>query len=277
MNGLDQRFATFKVEQESRLQLLQTQVNTLQSAMSEAVSDNLELQDRLSDSIVKLQDVYFDLLKKNDGLVKVWDKPGKWAYLSFDDGPTEYTRMILDTLKKEKVRASFFVNYRAGSEALYRRIDTEGHLLGNHTYGHDYGKIYVSVKEFLADVDKLDAYLGTMKLKPTKAYRFPGGAKNEFALRLGGPDMTARISAALADRDYRFFEWNVAVGDGESKPSGLMYSASEITKSVISQARGKRIAVILLHDGPGHKASAAALPGIIKELKKLGFQFDVLP
>ena len=74
--------------------------------------------------------------------------PEKTAYLTFDDGPSEWTEGILDVLKKEKVKATFFISaywnnkkmigrnsFQKQKRAL-RRIVGEGHVLGNHTSGH---------------------------------------------------------------------------------------------------------------------------------------------
>ena len=71
--------------------------------------------------------------------------PGR-VFLTFDDGPINITLDILDVLKKQDVKATFFVNAihldgRGGEnedrarEAL-RRIVAEGHVLGNHSYDH---------------------------------------------------------------------------------------------------------------------------------------------
>ncbi len=59
--------------------------------------------------------------------------------LTFDDGPSKkYTPMLLDGLKKRGVCASFFIMGKniAGNEELIRRMQKEGHLIGNHTYNH---------------------------------------------------------------------------------------------------------------------------------------------
>lgn len=66
------------------------------------------------------------------------DSPKKIA-LTFDDGPHPYyTQQLLDGLKERGARASFFV---MGKQAeaypdLILRMQTEGHLIGNHTYSH---------------------------------------------------------------------------------------------------------------------------------------------
>jgi peptidoglycan/xylan/chitin deacetylase (PgdA/CDA1 family) len=262
-----------------RVSSLEKTVTDLQKVLASAQDANSALRSQVEGNLLTLQDVYFDTLKKNDGLSPVWvdPRPGRRAYLTFDDGPTENTALVLDALKSRNVKATFFANGRPEWAALYQRIIREGHKLGNHTYSHDYNLIYKSVTAFVQDVDRLDAFLASQGLAPSKLYRFPGGAKNEIAARIGGPDMTGKISGAMADRGYRFFEWNVAVGDGESKPDSLQVGADDITKAVLAQAKNKRVAVILLHDGPGHRASALAVPGVIDGLRKMGFTFEVLP
>lgn len=59
--------------------------------------------------------------------------------LTFDDGPhPTYTPALLDGLKEREIRATFFVIGKniPGREEILRRMDEEGHLIGNHTYDH---------------------------------------------------------------------------------------------------------------------------------------------
>jgi peptidoglycan/xylan/chitin deacetylase (PgdA/CDA1 family) len=268
-----------KLAVEGRLSSLEQRVGDLQKILETAQTENSALKSQMEGNLLTLQDVYFEALKKNDGLIPVWTdpRPGRRAYLTFDDGPTENTVLVLDTLKAQKVKATFFVNGRPEWAPVYKRIVQEGHRLGNHTYSHDYNLIYASVTAYLQDTEKLDAFLASLGLVPPRIYRFPGGAKNEIAARLGGPDLTGRVTASMADRGYRFFEWNVAVGEGESRPESRLFASGDIRKNILAQVKNKRVAVILLHDGPGHRETALALPGIIDGLKRLGFTFDVLP
>ena len=258
---------------------LHREVDGLKTQVEAAQSADQDLATQVQGAALTLQDVYFEQLKKNDGLVPVWTdpRPGRRAYLTFDDGPSQNTPALLEALQAAKAKATFFVNGRPEWSSIYQRIVATGNKLGNHTYSHDYQKIYASVPAFLADTDRLETFLATLGIPAPKVYRFPGGAKNEIAARIGGPDLTGKITAAMADRGYRFFEWNVAVGDGESKPNDTLYTSDEIRKAVAIQTRNKRIAVILLHDGPGHKATAKAVPGIIADLKRAGFSLEVLP
>ena len=59
--------------------------------------------------------------------------------LTIDDGPDPvYTPKLLDGLKERKVHVTFFLIGKKleGQEDLVRRIQQEGHLIGNHTYSH---------------------------------------------------------------------------------------------------------------------------------------------
>ena len=59
--------------------------------------------------------------------------------LTFDDGPHEvYTEQLLDGLKERGVQATFFLIGQniEGKEEVVKRMKTEGHLIGNHTYHH---------------------------------------------------------------------------------------------------------------------------------------------
>ncbi len=78
-----------------------------------------------------------------------WSGPvaSKVVYLTFDDGPSEYTANLLDVLKKYNAKASFFVTCR-GSDAMIKREYDEGHTVALHTCSHDYAQIYASEEAF---------------------------------------------------------------------------------------------------------------------------------
>jgi peptidoglycan/xylan/chitin deacetylase (PgdA/CDA1 family) len=70
-----------------------------------------------------------------------WDMPaeGNRLYLTFDDGPhEEVTAFVLEELARRKAKATFFTIGKNVERlpGLHQRILTEGHALGNHTYGH---------------------------------------------------------------------------------------------------------------------------------------------
>ena len=73
----------------------------------------------------------------------------KGVAITFDDGPTpQGTELVLDALKQANAHASFFVigqNVRQYPDLL-RRMDAEGHLIGNHTYTHGHYSFWRSAK-----------------------------------------------------------------------------------------------------------------------------------
>lgn len=60
--------------------------------------------------------------------------------LTIDDGPNPVvTPKILDLLKFYNIKATFFLtgSLIAGNEAILKRMLSEGHTIGNHTFSHD--------------------------------------------------------------------------------------------------------------------------------------------
>ncbi|SRX72257.1 polysaccharide deacetylase family protein [Aequorivita antarctica] len=72
---------------------------------------------------------------------RIWafSRKSNAVYLTFDDGPIpEITPWVLDELKKYNAKATFFCigeNVKKHPE-IYRRILSEGHSVGNHTFNH---------------------------------------------------------------------------------------------------------------------------------------------
>jgi len=126
----------------------------------------------------------------------------KIAYLTFDDGPSEQTIIVLDILKEENIHATFFLigeEITSEREAIVKRMVEEGHTIGLHTYCHDYDVIYRSVDDFLADYEKLYKRLYEVTgLKPS-IFRFPGGSTNRY-----GKTMIKAVKNEMERRGFCF-------------------------------------------------------------------------
>lgn len=126
----------------------------------------------------------------------------KIAYLTFDDGPSEQTIIVLDILKEENIHATFFLigeEITPEREAIVKRMVEEGHTIGLHTYCHDYDVIYRSVDDFLADYEKLYKRLYEVTgLKPS-IFRFPGGSTNRY-----GKTMIKAVKNEMERRGFCF-------------------------------------------------------------------------
>ena len=86
-----------------------------------------------------------------ENIKNIYHSDTKRAFLTFDDGPSSVTNTILDVLKQENVKATFFV---LGSRVeakpdVVKRIYDEGHFIANHGYSHVYESIYASPQAVL--------------------------------------------------------------------------------------------------------------------------------
>ena len=82
-------------------------------------------------------------------------KQGKIAYLTFDDGPdNKNTPAVLDILKQQNVKGTFYVvgSFCYAHPDVLLRMFKEGHAIGNHSYSHDYDKLYPNVNNFLNEM-----------------------------------------------------------------------------------------------------------------------------
>jgi peptidoglycan/xylan/chitin deacetylase (PgdA/CDA1 family) len=199
---------------------------------------------------------------------------GKTIYLTFDDGPSKSTVKILDILRNHGVKATFFVigNTAEEGQELYRRIISEGHALGNHTFSHDYRKIYASPEAFKRDVERLGTLLEEATGRKPDILRFPGGSNNKLSWRYGGKGVMGRIAKAMQDEGYQYFDWNVSSTDAAAP----VQEKDVIIGSVLSASANKKEAIVLMHDNSMKTTTLEALPVIIEELKKRGFTFNVL-
>ena len=197
-------------------------------------------------------------------------KPEKIAYITIDDGPSEQvTPRILDILKEHEVKATFFVLPKCGYEHIFERIIGEGHQMGNHTYSHDYHKLYGGDGQFFReDVLKAEAYLKEKFNYETSLFRFPGGSQswNQFAI--------AARREILAELGYRDVDWDISIGDTDPSPAGRDPAA--FVANVSGNINEQEKLVILMHDSAGKNATVTALPEIIQTLKEKGYGFDVL-
>ncbi len=201
-------------------------------------------------------------------------KQPKFAYLTFDDGPSSNTEQILNILKEYDAKATFFV---IGSETeyskhLYKRIIEEGHAIGLHSYSHVYSDIYKSEDAFMESMYQLRNLVeDTTGVRPD-ILRFPGGSNTTFTTRYGGAELASSLTNRIHREGMQYFDWNVC-GQDATRP---LVSTPVIVDAVLRGARGRNQAIVLLHDAPAKKTTVEALPAIIEGLKAQGYTFEVL-
>ena len=210
-------------------------------------------------------------------IVHVTDRPpnaaepdnAKVIYLTFDDGPYQYTDELLDILKKYNVKATFFTTACYGYKECIRREYEEGHTVAIHTYTHDYAKIYSSTEAFWADIEAQNDLIEQMTGHRTNLFRFPGGSSNTISANYCPGIMTELVRQA-AERGYEYFDWNVTSGDsGETTVTEVVL---ENVKRIVSQnAEYGAKSIVLQHDIKNF--SVAAVEDIIKWGLENGYMF----
>lgn len=187
------------------------------------------------------------------------------AYLTFDDGPSlRVSPVVLDILAEEGIKATFFSLPYSGGDEIFRRIIDEGHELGNHSYSHDYKKLYEgTVSAFREDILKARRFIEDNFGYSTTSFRFPGGSGDQKA-SVRNP----RIDA-IHDLGYRYFDWDIDTNDWRRDRE-----PEEIIEDVLNNTNGMEHVIILMHDM--YYRTMDALPGIIAGLREQGYEFDIL-
>jgi peptidoglycan-N-acetylglucosamine deacetylase len=180
--------------------------------------------------------------------------------LTFDDGPwPQTTEQILDTLKKENVKATFFVIGQPLKSFLEisKKTVAAGHEMANHTEHHWYKSMHgIVAQREIEDTNK--TLLEGLNVKTTY-FRPPGGM------------LTNGLVAYSMQRSDTVLMWSADSGDSNPRRP----STESIIKTVVSQATPGGI--VLMHDGGGnHENTAKAVPEIIRQLRAQGYTFATI-
>ncbi len=189
------------------------------------------------------------------------------VYLTFDDGPDDkVTPQILDILKAENVKATFYVcgNMVETYPNVLKRIFNEGHAIGNHSYNHRYDQIYASPWSFMEQIIQTDtAIKNVIGVRPF-IIRAPGGISN----------FTANYWSMIEECGYVEHDWNALTEDATpSKPNASM-QVNNVLKYLGDNP--PRSVIILMHSNSDKVETVKALPEIIHFLRDWGYKFGVV-
>ncbi len=165
---------------------------------------------------------------------------GKVIYLTFDDGPGIYTEELLDILAKYNVKATFFV-VNTDYTSIIGRIAREGHTVGVHSYSHRLKQIYQSEDAFFADMEQMQEVIIANGGRRTNILRFPGGSSNELSRY--NPGIMTRLSKAVGQHGYYYFDWNV-----DSNDASTAKTAEQVFENVKAGVMSRENSVVLQHD-----------------------------
>lgn len=193
------------------------------------------------------------------------DPNKKIIYLTFDDGPSPLTDKVLDILKENGVKATFFLigNQIKENESTVKRIYNEGNSIGLHTYTHKNRKIYSSENNFMKEMNNTREEINrVVGIKPD-ILRFPGGSRKH---------LSENLLKNLHKNNYKVYDWNIVTSDGlraKTPPQKLFNEA-------ISNKNKVNPIILLMHCDYMHKNTCKALPKIIKFYKDNGYEFKII-
>lgn len=170
--------------------------------------------------------------------------------LTFDDGPGVYTPQILRILKRTNTPATFFIvgSMIPGEEKMVKRIEREGHAIGNHTQDHA-GMGGIDPAAQREQLERQNQEMEKTGAPEQRIFRPPYRSFNDSTLEL------------LAEKEMLMVLWDVDTNDY----SGL--DAQSIVRRALDDV--KPGSIILMHDAGGDRTQTVkALPDIIKGLKR---------
>ena len=165
---------------------------------------------------------------------------GRTIYLTFDDGPGAATPQLLSVLRKYNVKATFFVVNTPYVNYL-QQIAADGHSIGIHSTTHVFSDIYRSEDAFFNDIENMGNIIYNLTGIRTSLLRFPGGSSNTVSSF--NPGIMTRLTKAVVERGYQYFDWNVDSGD-----AGCASSSAQVYHNVVNGASRCKNAIVLQHD-----------------------------
>lgn len=225
------------------------------------------------------KDYAYDIKEVKDWIGGGKSDGKKTVFLTFDDGPSTYTREVLDVLKEKEVPATFFLlgekaEKVSATNDIWKRYIEEGHGIAIHSYSHKYEILYKDkTPNMEAVIEEWDTTTDILKERVgegfnTRVFRFPGGS-----MSWQGMD-EARVK--LEDRDIFDVDWTAMTGDSEptaTKPKTVDEAWSLIQDNITRTAHPETM-ILLMHDA---KADTPKFLGeIIEKLKAEGYEFGIM-
>lgn len=207
-----------------------------------------------------------DLMSK---IISDTNENEKVAYLTFDDGPSvSVTPKILDILKAENIKATFFVIGKLVEEhpEIVKRAYDEGHYIANHGYSHNNSILYKSSKSFINEVKKTDIAIGkaiNVDNYCSHIFRFPNGFMTPIY-----KSQKEKAMSLLLDMNYTYIDWNCLNNDSVKK-----YTNNQLLNNLKQSCQNKNTLVILMHDTKDVNDSSLVLKESILYLKSQGYIF----
>lgn len=150
--------------------------------------------------------------------------------ITFDDGPHEMTEKVLDLLQKFNVKATFFCIGKQIEQnpEVFKRIISEGHVVGNHSYSHSNSIGFFSTQKMMDEISQTNSIIASFLDKKPKLFRPPFGVTNP------------NIAKAVKQSDLKVIGWNIRSLDTVIKDEEDVFQ--RVKKKIVPGG------IILLHD-----------------------------
>jgi peptidoglycan/xylan/chitin deacetylase (PgdA/CDA1 family) len=187
--------------------------------------------------------------------------PDRAVALTFDDGPSAYTRRVLAVLMRLHVPATFFVigNQAEANPDLIRLEVDSGMIVANHSYDHPWRSPFAELPHTQIRSEVRHGEAGQNRLGVRSVlFRPPGGTYSPFVLR------------TALEGGQRVVLWSVDARD---------WVAGTTTEQVVQRVLGAvgPGSIVLMHDGGGDRsATLEALSTIIDAIRERGLRFVTL-
>lgn len=224
-----------------------------------------EFQTKMIDSWqeeARKKGIYQEIPKRYQGVTLNAVSPNssdKIVALTFDDGPwPKYTDQVLDILKQNNIKGTFFVigNNMKHFPKIGKRIVDEGHTIANHTWHHWYHRL--SPQAAAKEINSTEEIIYKTTGVRTNLFRPPGGVLGN------GPAAYAR------SKKYSVIMWSADSIDYKRPP------AVRLINNVMRNS--KPGGIVLMHDGGGVRDSTVkALPEMIRKFRDQGYRFVTIP
>ena len=201
---------------------------------------------------------YVDILSESDFNKKI-------IYLTFDDGPSNITKELLKILKKENVKATFFViNKHEKYNYLIKKAYSDGHTIGLHSYSHKYNEIYKDTNSYMEDLKLIKNKVEKIINSKINIIRFPGGSSNTI-----NHNMKKFINEVI-NNGYYYYDWNISSFDTSNISSKTIYNRviNQLSKT------NYKTNIILMHDYSNNNKILEAVKYIIKYGKENNYLFS---
>ncbi|KAF9098605.1 hypothetical protein BGX27_000759, partial [Mortierella sp. AM989] len=247
----------------SLIQALVIPISSSHSLKSAVIKDNKAsfLDKYVSES--DYQKVAKQVLEKRDedGIIVSCTVPNTLA-ITFDDGPFEYTEALLDFLKEEDAKVTFFLNGNSGGDvyeysSAVKRAYEEGHQIGLHTWSHaDLTRLSDSgIEEEMSRID--DAVKEIIGVRAVYM-RPPFGYVNKKSKKY------------LFENGYKIVNWSIDTNDW--RHPGNVQASMKVYRSALSRTDARKGGYIVLQHDTIESTAQVLAPAAVKYAKENGFK-----